>query len=98
MSGIFGVFNRDGKAVTRGDLDAMHQVFAQWFDDDHGICCDNNVGLGHTMLWNTPESKLESLPVIDGPKGNRLLITADGGAGCCRRSTESGRGQKAVEP
>ena len=77
MSGIFGVFNRDGKAVNHGDLDAMHQVFSQWFDDDRGICCESNVGLGHTMLWNTPESKFESLPAIDGPEGNRLLITAD---------------------
>jgi len=77
LSGIFGVFNRDGKAVTQGDLDAMHQVFAQWFDDDHGIWCEGNVGLGHTMLWNTPESKLESLPCVDGPIGHRLVITAD---------------------
>jgi asparagine synthase (glutamine-hydrolysing) len=77
LSGIFGVFNCDGKAVTLGDLDAMHQVFAQWFDDDRGIWCDDNVGLGHTMSWNTPESKLESLPSIDGSEGKRLLITAD---------------------
>ncbi len=77
MSGIFGIFNHGGSALDRGALQAMHDVFAQWFDDDRGVWCEGSVGLGHTMLWNTPESKLERLPRYKIVKNRKLAITCD---------------------
>jgi asparagine synthase (glutamine-hydrolysing) len=77
LSGIFGIYKRNGAPVDPGALQSAHEVFAQWFDDDRGVWCEHNVGLGHTMLWNTPESALESLPALQGSTGHRLAVTAD---------------------
>jgi asparagine synthase (glutamine-hydrolysing) len=41
--------------------------------DDSGIWVDGAVGLAHHMLWTTPESLVEQLPVAKG----HLAITAD---------------------
>ena len=77
LSGVYGIFNRKGTPVEQSSLNTMHEVFGRWFDDDHGAWCEGTVGLGHTMLWNTPESKLEIFPVVDDSTGHRLVLTAD---------------------
>lgn len=77
MSGIYGLYNRAGRVVDPRELEPMQKLFAQWFNDDSGTWCGASTALGHTMLWNTPESKLEKLPAIDGTAENRLAITAD---------------------
>ena len=76
MSGIFGILNRNGTPVNPADLSGMHETFAQWFDEDRGQWVDRNIGLGHTMQWNTPESSLEKLPRCEGELGSRLVITS----------------------
>ena len=40
-------------------LDAM----SYWEPDERDRWIDGSVALGHTMLWNTPESKYEHLPL-----------------------------------
>lgn len=55
----------------------MQEAFVQWFSDDRGIWSEGSVGLGHNMLWNTPESRLERLPAMDDHAGQLLCVTAD---------------------
>jgi asparagine synthase (glutamine-hydrolysing) len=77
MSGVYGVLQFNGAPVDQAVLSAMHAVYAQWFNDHHGTWLVQGVGLGHTQRWNTPESRLEKLPEVEGPPGDRLVITAD---------------------
>ncbi|UPT77274.1 asparagine synthase-related protein [Sulfurovum sp. XGS-02] len=73
MSGIFGIFNRDGKPVDKKIVETMLEAMCYWKPDDHGVWSEGPVALGHTMLWNTPESKLEHLP----NRKNSHVITMD---------------------
>jgi len=73
MSGIFGIFNRNGKSVEKKSIDTMLDAMSYWNPDDSGTWTDGPVALGHTMLWNTPESKLEHLP----NRQNSHVITMD---------------------
>ena len=66
MSGFFGIFNRNGKSVERKNVDGMLDAMSHWKPDDSGTWTDGPVVLGHTMLWNTPESKYEELPLETG--------------------------------
>ena len=43
--------------------------------DGSGVWTDGSVGLGHQMLWTTPESLHEKLPLTN--KSGDLTITAD---------------------
>ena len=73
MSGIFGIFNRNRKPVDKEIVNTMLDAISYWEPDDRGIWTEGPVALGHTMLWNTPESKLEHLP----NKQDHLVITMD---------------------
>ncbi len=73
MSGIFGIFNRNGKPVDKEIVSTMLDTISSWDPDDRGTWIDGSVALGHTMLWNTPESKLEHLP----SSKDHLSITMD---------------------
>ncbi|MCU1335640.1 MAG: asnB [Bryobacterales bacterium] len=75
MSGIIGLFRRDGAPVgsemTAGMLGAiMHRG-----PDNSGVWNKGSAGLGHCMLWTTPESLSEILPFEDTASG--LAITCD---------------------
>ncbi|MBN2249663.1 MAG: hypothetical protein JW682_04890 [Campylobacterales bacterium] len=63
MSGIFGIFNRNGEPVEKNIADVMLEAMSYWKPDDMCTWVDGPVVLGHTMLWNTPESKFERLPL-----------------------------------
>ena len=63
MSNIFGIFNRNGKSVEKKTVDIMLDAMSYWKPDDKGVWIDGSVALGHAMLWNTPESKYEHLPL-----------------------------------
>lgn len=63
MSGIFGIFNLDGKPVTQEALDRMIKPMAYWGPDGQGTWREGPVGLGQLMLHNTPESIHEKLPM-----------------------------------
>ena len=73
MSGIFGIFNRKGKSIEKNTVNTMLDAMSYWNPDDSGTWIDGPAALGHTMLWNTPESTLENLP----NKQNSHIITMD---------------------
>lgn len=75
MSGIAGVFYRDGRVVDRPDVERMVESIGHRGPDGSGVWCEGAVGLGHRMLWTTPESLQERLPLVDQRRD--LAITAD---------------------
>lgn len=75
MSGIVGVYYLDGRPVDRADLERMANILAHRGPDDAGIWSQGSVGLGHRMLWTTPESLQEKLPLTH--QTGHLVITAD---------------------
>jgi asparagine synthase (glutamine-hydrolysing) len=75
MSGILGVYNLDGEVVNRDTLDRMVQTLAHRGSDGTGLWLEGAVGLGHRLLWTTPESLLEKQPELDST--GRFVITAD---------------------
>ncbi|WP_066425397.1 lasso peptide isopeptide bond-forming cyclase [Anabaena sp. 4-3] len=75
MSGIVGIYNLDRQPVENEQLTRMVDVLAQRGPDGADIWCSDFVGLGHRMLWTTPESLLEQQPLVD-PTGD-LVLTAD---------------------
>ena len=74
MSAIFGIFHLDGKPVSQEALGDMQNAMDYWGPDGSGIWREGNVGLGHLLMHNTPESLHEKLPMIDSLDG--LVITA----------------------
>ena len=75
MSGIFGIINLDGTPVNKPDLQCMAATLQRRGPDATGIWHEGPVGLGHTMLWTTPES-LHECPPVHNQRGD-LVITAD---------------------
>lgn len=75
MSGIFGVYYFDGQSAKPEVLQQMSDTIAHRGSDGSDIWYQDNVGLGHRLLWTTPESLLEKQPLADD-YGN-CVITAD---------------------
>lgn len=75
MSAIYGLLYYNKKPVTADDLLVMEQPLAHWAADAKGTWLNNSLGLGHLMLYNTPESLHEALPLHQSD--SRLTITAD---------------------
>ncbi len=75
MSGIAGIYYLDGRTVNREELGRMVDILAHRGPDNSDIWSEESVGLGHRMLWTTPESLLEKLPLVD--QTGDLVITAD---------------------
>ena len=73
MSGITGIYRFDEQSVKPETLLKMADALAHRGPDDADIWCDGPVGFGHRMLWTTPESLHEKLPLVKG----HLAITAD---------------------
>ncbi len=73
MSGIFGIWNRNGRPVDESGLTAVRSAMAHWGPDGAGINTDGAAGLGHLALHNTPESAHESLPTKS--TSGQLLLT-----------------------
>ena len=71
MSAIFGIFHLDGKPVSQEALGDMQNAMDYWGPDGSGIWREGNVGLGHLLMHNTPESLHEKLPMIDSLGGWR---------------------------
>jgi len=63
VSGFFGIFNRNEKPVDKKIAEDMLESMSYWDPDERDLWIDGSVALGHTMLWNTPESKYEHLPL-----------------------------------
>ena len=75
MSGIFGLFNRNGRPVDPQTLETMRQAMAYWGPDGSGVWIEGEIGLGQLMLFNTPEAPNERLPRRIGEPG--LALTAE---------------------
>ena len=75
MSGFIGLFYLDGRPVDHAAMARMTDALAHRGPDDSGMVVRGSVGLGHRMLWVTPESLHEKLPLVGGDE--RLIVTAD---------------------
>jgi asparagine synthase (glutamine-hydrolysing) len=75
MSGIVGIYSPDGRPVQKTYLDAMVDIISHRGPDGAEVWHNGPVGLGHRMLWNTPESLAEKLPLAN--RTGDLVITAD---------------------
>lgn len=76
MSAIFGIYYFDRPLVAEPDLNRMLDILAHRGSDGAATWRDGPVGLGHRMLWTTPESVHEKLPHVN--QTGDLVITADG--------------------
>ena len=75
MSGIVGIYYPDRQPIQPKKLQVMLDILAHRGSDAVNIWYRGNVGFGQRMLWTTPESLLEKLPLQD--KARQLTITAD---------------------
>ncbi len=75
MSGIVGLFRRQGDPVRRDDVAAMLDTLIHRGPDASTVWNKANAGLGHRMLWTTPESLNEVLPRASS--SSECVITAD---------------------
>ena len=75
MSAIVGLYNSDGKSVETVDVNRMLESLAHRGSDGAGIWSDGFIGLGHRMLWTTPESLHEKQPLSND--AGDVIITAD---------------------
>lgn len=76
MSGIAGIFNRDGRPVERALLGRMTDAIAHRGPDGAHQWIDGAVGFGHQMLCTTPESLHETQPLRDA--SGQLCLVLDG--------------------
>jgi asparagine synthase (glutamine-hydrolysing) len=75
MSGMAGLFNRDGQSLNPAALAHMIQLLAHRGPDGSHSWSQNEIGLAHCLLWTTPESLHETLPAQNS--SGSLVITAD---------------------
>ncbi|MDS3861859.1 asparagine synthase-related protein [Thermosynechococcaceae cyanobacterium BACA0444] len=72
MSSIFGIIHHQA-ALNPEYLGRMQTSMAYWGQDGSGLWSENQVGLGHLLRHNTPESVYEVLPRV---RARGLVITA----------------------
>jgi asparagine synthase (glutamine-hydrolysing) len=75
MSAIVGIHYLNGRPVDRRDVERMTTTLSHRGPDGAGVWCEGTNGLGHRMLWTTPESLAEKLPFVC--RSGDLVITAD---------------------
>lgn len=75
MSGIAGIFHRDGSPVSAAAVQGM-MAAAPGSPGAHDVWAQESVGLGHCQLPATPESRNERQPLVS-TDGN-YAITCDG--------------------
>lgn len=75
MSAIAGLYFLDDRPVDPMDLRRMLQRLAHRGPDGSDVWSEGPIGLGHAMLWTTPESLREKLPLRHAESD--LAITAD---------------------
>lgn len=73
MSAITGIFLRDGSKINPQLMEKMNKKLNHRGEDGANILTSDSIGFGHQMLFNTPESLNEKLPL----KEDGLIITAD---------------------
>ena len=73
MSAIAGINYLNQEPIEREKLARMLDILKHRGGDGENIWHEGSIGLGHQMLWTTPESLKEKLPAAQG----KLAITAD---------------------
>ena len=76
MSGISGIYQRDGNFVNQKKLALMVEASAHRGPDETGYLVKDSVGLAHQMLHTTPESLTEKQPLCD--QSGELYLVMDG--------------------
>jgi asparagine synthase (glutamine-hydrolysing) len=74
MSGIAGIFNRNGRAVEIQTLSAMLAAVDYRGPHGSGRWCEGNLGIGQQMLHSTPEAMAEQQPWSDEAGRYRLVF------------------------
>lgn len=74
MSAIAGIFLLDGRPAEQPVLQCMVDKLAHRGPDGAGVWHEGSIGLGHRMLWTTPQSLHEELPLRDA--GYALVANA----------------------
>lgn len=74
MSALFGYSTIGGKPVAPSTLQNMLSSMNHWDADGSGLWHDEHIALGHLLLYNSPQSKLEQQPFHDS--NTRYTITA----------------------
>jgi len=75
MSGLCGIIRFDGNPVQKEEIQNMLDSMKNRGNDATGIWVDCNVGIGHKMLWTTPESLHEKQPLVS--ENNKCIVVAD---------------------
>jgi len=75
MSAITGIFYRDGRSVSLGQIKKMNSILSHRGPDGNQVWLNDSVALGHQMLHTTLESLNEKLPFEEEKSG--MIITAD---------------------
>ena len=75
MSGITGLFYRDGRSVSRKQIEDMNSHLSHRGPDGSSFWTGESIAMGHQMMFTTPESLYENLPFHDTENG--LVITSD---------------------
>jgi asparagine synthase (glutamine-hydrolysing) len=70
-----GIYFRDSRTADPSHLKLMMKALGHRGPDDSHFWNEGPAGLGHVMLWTTPESLHEKLPLADESSG--IVITAD---------------------
>lgn len=73
MSGICGIIRFDNSIVKEKEIQNMLETMHHRAWDAEDIWVEDNVGLGHQMLWTTPEAPHEKYPYVS-PNGKLVLI------------------------
>ena len=76
MSGIVGVYNRDGRPVDKDLLFSMTNALAHRGPDGAGHWINGSVGMGHRMFCTTLEAEYETQPWVD--EHGHYCLTFDG--------------------
>jgi asparagine synthase (glutamine-hydrolysing) len=75
MSGIVGILYLDDRKVDRQKLERMVDSIAHRGPDGATIWSEGSIGFGHRMLWTTPESLLETFPLVNTT--GDVVLTSD---------------------
>lgn len=74
MSAIFGIYNNNKSPINNNELIGMQTTLNHWNADKVNSWSEGYIGLGHLMLFNTPESLFEIQPLVNSTY--KVSITA----------------------
>jgi len=63
MSGVYGIIHLDGSPIVHEHLTLMSNALAHRAVDGHEVYVAGHIGLGHTLMCVSPESKYEKQPL-----------------------------------